>query len=480
MSAWDDMNTEEAKRQRVLDNFRVAGAPIPTDPSMLDTIVSQTPNYGIKSLADLTPYERQQRLQQNFGAKIPENLASGYDAAPDMTDQQAQEFRARLNPAVGSESQAPLFQPGDPALQPPPTNTVGSPGATKYVHGITTTQKTKDSAPAAPSAMSTLQGQLDARDLESLNRQRSGIDTLRQRLSGIDKTALPVNLTGLAALTDAWTGSHFTDSYRPQETKSSRTAERQRLEDAIAKAENNYSENDITALRTKLNNQFQLDNLSATERQRKEQNAIEWGKINALSDKPGKNKGLETVDSKVGDDYNDFIIKGGYANATKSLGQISSAVSALGNEKDLTGTSLMKLTPAEQISKVNARSGELQSQVRDSVQDAIKQIYGASVSKTEGDRILNQAWNKDLPQEANMRNLQRIQTKMQAQLEAKKKAYDYFQNNGWSMNGYKGTLPNINDLRVADFPSVGASSHPVDQMSDEEVKAAWSKKYGNK
>lgn len=322
---------------------------------------------------------------------------------------------------------------------------------------------------AAPPPADAYQSALDAinaQELDSIKQQGQGLDDSRDQLKALQGKALPTDLTPLAALVDNWTGSNFTQSYRPPETSAQRQAAIAKLQDAISGGQNKLSESEVTMLRNKLNNQFQIQNLASTDAQRKETNSIERQKLEIEKMKAAgaakEGKGLEQLDKDVAGDYNDFVLKGGYAGAQKALGQITTAVQALQNESGLTGTPGLKLTPGSLVSKINPRSAEIQNMVQDSVQENIKKIYGASVSKAEGDRILGQAWNKDLPQEVNIRNLQRIQKNLGAQLEVKRKAAEYFQNNGYSMRGYTGELPDKNAVTEGVSTTSGGGDNGMD------------------
>jgi hypothetical protein len=144
----------------------------------------------------------------------------------------------------------------------------------------TASSTTRTSGPAPGSAsLQDLMSQLNGRELESLKQQGLSVEALKKRLGETQSADLPVDLTGLAALTDAWTGSNFAGSYQPQETLKDRKAQIERLQGAIATGGNNLSENEISLLRSQLNNAFQMENLDYRKTQDKEQNALDRARI---------------------------------------------------------------------------------------------------------------------------------------------------------------------------------------------------------
>lgn len=142
---------------------------------------------------------------------------------------------------------------------------------------VTAAVTTKGAAPGQD--LQSLMDQLNGRELESLKQQGLSVDALKKHLGEVQGAELPMDLSGLAALTDAWTGSHFVQAYRPPENKKDRDEQIAKLEAAIAAGSNNLSENEIGLLRSQLNNAFQMDNLSYRKTQDTAQNDLERQRI---------------------------------------------------------------------------------------------------------------------------------------------------------------------------------------------------------
>ncbi len=115
---------------------------------------------------------------------------------------------------------------------------------------------------------------LDAREVAALEAQGISIKELKGKLGELEGKELPKDLTPWASLIDSWTGSNFAASYKPPETGRERQSAKEKMQAAILQAEQGLSENEISRMRSKLNNQFQMENLLEGKAQHKESNAI--------------------------------------------------------------------------------------------------------------------------------------------------------------------------------------------------------------
>lgn len=128
---------------------------------------------------------------------------------------------------------------------------------------------------AGTPTLAELIGNLNKRELDSLKQQGLSVEKLKKRLVDLEATDLPADLTGLAALTDAWTGSNFAGVYKPTETGRERKSAVERLQNQILQAEQGMTENEIALLRSQLNNAFQMENLDYRKTQDAQQNEFE-------------------------------------------------------------------------------------------------------------------------------------------------------------------------------------------------------------
>ena len=126
---------------------------------------------------------------------------------------------------------------------------------------------------------------LNARELDSLKQQGLTAEGLRQKLGQLEGKELPMDLTPFAALTDQWTGSNFSQTYRPQETKASRDAQVEKLRGQVLQSEQGLTQAEIAMLKNKVGMQMQQDEFGYKQSQDAKQNALEWAKIAAMKDK---------------------------------------------------------------------------------------------------------------------------------------------------------------------------------------------------
>ncbi len=185
-----------------------------------------------------------------------------------------------------------------PELFASPQPTAPPAAAMSVPRGTSETQvsetRTKTSGPAPGGGLSEAISRLNAKELESLKNQGLTIEALQKQLTGLqDTSTVPMDLTGLAALTDAWSGSNFAGAYKPAETLKDRKAAIEKLQGAVLNAQQGMSENEIALLRSQLNNQLQVDNLSYRREQDSVQNDFERQKI-AIASQAAANKGSIT------------------------------------------------------------------------------------------------------------------------------------------------------------------------------------------
>lgn len=169
---------------------------------------------------------------------------------------------------------------------------------------------------------------LNAGNIDSLKNQGLSVAALKKQLGETTNKDLPLDLTPLAALTDAWTGSKFADSYKPTETYKDRQAAIAKLRDEIQKSEGSLSENEMRGLKDQLTNQFQMSNMERMDRQNQIQNDFERQKIGLMAQKANdKPEGKIMPDAPLEK----------YRESLRSVDQISGIKDLIENNKDAMG-----------------------------------------------------------------------------------------------------------------------------------------------
>lgn len=94
---------------------------------------------------------------------------------------------------------------------------------------------------------------LEAAQMQSFQNQQKGIDDLAQYAQGIQGQEVQTDLTPLAALTDAWTGSKFAQSYKAPESGTAKAAQVAALKQALNKERGALTDDEIALLKAKIN-----------------------------------------------------------------------------------------------------------------------------------------------------------------------------------------------------------------------------------
>lgn len=94
---------------------------------------------------------------------------------------------------------------------------------------------------------------LQAAQMQSFQNQQQGINDLSSFTNAQLEQPVQTDLTGLAALTDAWTGSKFAQSYKAPQSGQEKLSQVAALKQALNKERGNLTENEIALLKAKIN-----------------------------------------------------------------------------------------------------------------------------------------------------------------------------------------------------------------------------------
>ncbi len=213
-----------------------------------------------------------------------------------------------------------------PADQSPPIPPVTEQGGSQRMRVKETVTEKKRPMQDLDVQYQALMDSLNQKELDSLKNQGLTIENLQGKIAEMDQRDLPLNLQPIAALVDSWTGSKFAPYAQAEETRASREAAKAKLQDQVLRAQQGLSENEIGLLRSRLNNQFQVDNLlhkreldaQSAEMERRKLGLMEKGLgiKEAKAGQPGKlnkdqwqaglfGKRMEDADTQMEDLYGD-------------------------------------------------------------------------------------------------------------------------------------------------------------------------------
>lgn len=133
--------------------------------------------------------------------------------------------------------------------------------------------------------LKSMMDELNNRELDSIRQQGLTVEALQKQLSDMGNKDMPINLQPIAALVDTWTGSKLAPYAAPIETKESRQKAMQQIQDKILMAQQGMTQSDIDLLKSKLSNQYQVENLEYKKEQDRAQNELDREKLGILKAK---------------------------------------------------------------------------------------------------------------------------------------------------------------------------------------------------
>lgn len=213
------------------------------------------------------------------------------------------------------------------------------------------------------------------------------------------------------------------------------------------------------------------------------------GKKAAIAQQKKEPEGLKVIDRKAAQEYDKFILGGGYSDTMDQLKQLNFALGGL-KKTDLATGPVIGSLPDFLRPIVTPGGVAIEDRVRQVVQRSLRQTLGGQFAEREGEKLIAAAFNKKLDEKENAQRLKDLIEKIKLAADAKKKALDYFVQNNYSMRGYKGPVFDPNkefNLEDTNYDILGGSGtalasdkdqkmlptiDEVDAMSDEELDRA--------
>lgn len=90
----------------------------------------------------------------------------------------------------------------------------------------------------------------------------------------------------------------------------------------------------------------------------------------------------------------------------------------------------------------------VQKDIEQVVQRNLKAVLGAQFTQSEGDRLIQRAYDPSAEESVNLRRLQMLQRQMEIAADQRSRASEYFNQNG-TMVGFKGAMPTVADFETA-------------------------------
>ena len=173
------------------------------------------------------------------------------------------------------------------------------------------------------------------------------------------------------------------------------------------------------------------------------------------------------IDEKFATEFVDFQAAGGFAKIEKNLDQLDSAAEALRNNPSLTGTIVGNL-PDALLAATNPQALEVRQDVELVITETLRQLIGAQFTKEEGENLIRRTVDPRLPEEVNVRRIERLVKQIRTAAQAKVSANDYLIENG-TLRGFRGKIFTKSDIINTPLPKKIKKSKGLNPSAEEGV-----------
>ncbi len=159
---------------------------------------------------------------------------------------------------------------------------------------------------------------------------------------------------------------------------------------------------------------------------------------------PGVGKtppGLADVDKKTAAEYTSYITKNGRSRALSGIDRLKKMADSVENDRNSTGP-LISMVPDKVRSLAGNKGPDYKQSIESVIGETVKELAGGgAVSDYEAQSILARGFNPSLSPKQNATRLREIAADMEAKVGALDESMQYFQDNDFTLYGYKPGLP---------------------------------------
>ena len=177
---------------------------------------------------------------------------------------------------------------------------------------------------------------------------------------------------------------------------------------------------------------------------------------------PGETHGSKKFDESVGKGIGEYMLSGGATDSMKQMAQLQdvsndlNAIAEGKSDKNLTGA-ILGFWPKGIRAFWNQESVNTQDLVEEVVQRNLKAILGAQFAKTEGEQLIERAYNPKLEESINAPRIARLLQQMKIAHEQKQAMVKHFMKFK-TMDGFAGHIPTMEDFTKLNFDNPNANS----------------------
>lgn len=150
---------------------------------------------------------------------------------------------------------------------------------------------------------------------------------------------------------------------------------------------------------------------------------------------------------KSGEDIAEFESKGGPKAAISSLKKLDDALALISGGKIKTG-GIRSFVPEFTDPIFYKDTVGAENLVKSVAAESVKQLFPGAVSDYESKSVIDRIWNRKLPIETNVNNVIRERNRLAEIAKQKIDQYQFFKQQGNSMQGYQGLDPNLEENSI--------------------------------
>lgn len=143
-----------------------------------------------------------------------------------------------------------------------------------------------------------------------------------------------------------------------------------------------------------------------------------------------------TLDREIAKQYADWVGAGGYSGAQNSLAKLDNAIKTLESRTDISGPYLSMLPDAVRR-RALAEGARIKADVESVVMGDMRKFLGPQFTETEGKQMLQRSFEPAFDEKTNAERIRQIKQRLLEEVSARNKTYQFFENSGQSMLGFK-------------------------------------------
>lgn len=175
----------------------------------------------------------------------------------------------------------------------------------------------------------------------------------------------------------------------------------------------------------------------------------------AKAKEPKATPAQKAIDTKFSKDYQEFLSNGGFVREQGAVDTINEAIDTVKKDYFASGKFVGWIPDFMSTTQLSVKQN-----IEKAVQPLLRPTFGAQFTESEGKAFFARVFNDLLPQEENVKRLERLRDELQLSMEAKKSIIKYYEQNG-TITGFPGLDKAMSLLDKTSFERRVISDKPV-------------------